>query len=625
MRQIHSVLTPPGWGFRLASACILAGALVLVSLAHLIAPVPFWLLLAILIAAWAITDFAYFLWPQPIAAWQLHSRFAIGTVAITAVMYMGGWGPAVMIGYIYLAADNMRSVGSRALWPGIFWAVVGTILGQIAIALGIAPSIIPPPFAHGLALLGLIGTCFGIYLVGSAVRQRERSEERLRQNEARLRTLAYQDALTGLPNRAFFMEQLETALDQAATTGNQPGVLFFGLDGFKLFNDSFGQGVGDAFLSAVGSLLQRNVRPGGLLARFGSDEFIVLLHDVKEPAAASTEAERLLALLRRPFVLDGGPRFLSASVGVALSAGMPAGASAEALVNAAGAAIHQAKRLGKGHIVTFAPDMTASARSRLDVETDLRQALARNQLILHYQPIVTLPDAKVVGVEALARWEHPRRGLIMPDQFIHLAEETELILPLGRRVLETACRQAHDWRESREAGTLASVSVNLSVRELRQPRLAEHVASVLLAAGIEPHNIQLEVTESDVMQDAEFSIATLRDLKSFGLRLAIDDFGTGYSSMSYLRHLPVDSIKIDQSLLSGLEDDLGAQAIVAAIIQLAHAIGMTVTAEGVETRGQAEWLGARGCDCAQGFFFYRPVPAAGITELLAVKAPAARA
>ena len=566
MQRIGAIFTPPGWGFRLASACILAGTLVFVSLAHLIAPVPMWLLLAILVAAWAITDVAYYLWPQPTAAWQLHNRFAIGTVAITAVMYMGGWGPAVMIGYIYLAGDNMRSVGSRALWPGIFWAVVGTVLGQTAIALGIAPSIIPLPLAHGLALLGLVGTCFGIYLVGSAANQRERSEERVGQNEARLRTLAYQDSLTGLPNRALFMEQLEKALDQPAATGAQPGVLFFGLDGFKLFNDSFGQVVGDAFLNAVASLLQRKVRPGDLLARFGGDEFIVLLNDVREPAAASAEAERLLALLHQPFVLDGGPRFLSASVGVALSALMPAGATAEALVNAAAAAIHQAKRLGKGHVVTFAADMTVSARSRLDLETDLRQALARNQLTVHYQPIVALPKAAMVGVEALVRWEHPRRGMIMPDEFIHLAEETELILPLGRRVLETACAQARAWREPGQTGMLAPVSVNLSVRELRQPRLAEQIAAVLEVAGLETHTIQLEVTESDVMQDAEFSVATLRDLKSIGLRLAIDDFGTGYSSLSYLRHLPVDTIKIDQSLLLGLEDDQGAQAIVSAIM-----------------------------------------------------------
>ncbi|HET9318701.1 MAG TPA: EAL domain-containing protein, partial [Bryobacteraceae bacterium] len=486
------------------------------------APVPLSLVLGLLLAAWLCTDLVYYFWPHPLRFWQVHCRFAIEAAGVTAVMYVGGWGPALMIGYIYLAADNMRSIGARALLPSMFWAAVCTLIAQTAIAAGWAPTIIPLPLAHGLALFGLLGSCLGIYLVGSAFGQSERSQ-------AALRRVAYDDPVTGLPNRPFFVECLTSAIADARAAQNRLAVLLFGLDDFKLVNDSLGLSVGDGLLRAVGALLQRHLQADDLLAHFGSDEFIVLIRDVAGPKVASERAERLLNLLRQPFVMDGGPRFLSASVGVALGGAGDGEITADGLLQAADAALHQAKLAGGSRVTVFAPDMTASARARLDIETDLRQAVRHDQLRVYYQPYVDLQTGRILGLEALLRWEHPQHGLMLPDQFIHIAEQTGSIVSLGRWVLREACRQARLLEAYSPDRASLTVSVNLSVKELLQPDLAQNVSEIIREAGIDAERINLEITESAVMQDAEFGIATLQALRGAGVRLAIDDFGTGYS------------------------------------------------------------------------------------------------
>jgi diguanylate cyclase (GGDEF)-like protein len=407
------------------------------------------------------------------------------------------------------------------------------------------------------------------------------------------------------------------------------------LDNFKVINDSLGHKAGDRLLVEVGKRLRDGKRPKDTVARIGGDEFVVLLEDLDEGLDAARAAERLVEGLRAPFEVEGQEVFAEVSVGVALGVH---GDDADDLLRSADIAMYRAKHGGKGRVRVFDRDMDAEARERLELENELRRAVERGELVLHYQPEVLLEadlarrprpignpvaaaarapevEPRVVAMEALVRWEHPERGLVPPAKFIPLAEETGLIVPLGRWVLEEACRQAKEWR-ARYPGDPLMMAVNVSARQFGHPDLVSWIEEALDHAGLAPNDLLLEITESVLMEDAEHNKATLERLKELGVALAIDDFGTGYSSLAYLRRFSVDYLKIDRSFVRGLGGDSGNEAIVLGMIGLAHAVGLKTVAEGVEFAEQLARLRAMRCDMAQGYHFARPMPRGAASQFL---------
>jgi diguanylate cyclase (GGDEF)-like protein/PAS domain S-box-containing protein len=433
--------------------------------------------------------------------------------------------------------------------------------------------------------------------------------------ESRLAHQAHHDPLTGLPNRSLFLEFLTHALARSRRRSAAVAVLFLDLDRFKYVNDSFGHDTGDELLTSLGRRLQSVVRPGDTVARFGGDEFVVLCEDLSPELArdqAIEVAERLVAVAESPFPCQGQEHFLSTSVGIACCT--DGESRPEALLRDADAAMYRAKERGKGRWEVFDEAMRQSVVQRVETENALHRAIERNEFEVFYQPVVSLCDGSAVGAEALVRWRHPERGLVSPTEFITLAEETGLVVPLGRWVLEQACRQAAVWR--RVHGDALTISVNLSARQLVRAELVSEVAAALRDAAIPPAMMCLEITESVLMDDVEMSLAAIRALKSLGVRLSIDDFGTGYSSLGYLKRLPVDAVKVDRSFVDGLGTDPDDSAIVAAVVSLGHTLGLTVVAEGVETHEQLAELVALGCDQAQGFLFSAAVPADDLGPVL---------
>jgi diguanylate cyclase (GGDEF)-like protein/PAS domain S-box-containing protein len=418
---------------------------------------------------------------------------------------------------------------------------------------------------------------------------------------------AHHDPLTGLPNRTLFLEFLQLSMARARRYRSTVAVLFLDLDRFKVVNDSLGHDAGDELLVALGQRLRGVVRPGDTVARFGGDEFTVLCEDLPTPGArshATDVAERLLHVIEQPFLLDGEEQYLSASVGIALAG--RGGERPEGLLRDADAAMYRAKERGKGRWELFDEVMRATALERLETENALHRALDRGELRVHYQPVISLRDQRCIGAEALVRWAHPERGLLGPKQFIGLAEESGLIVPLGRWVIEEACRRSRPWRA--EHGPSFVVSVNLSGRQLLNPELAGQVGAALDHTGADPAGLCFEITENVLMEDVEVTTGAITALKRLGVALSIDDFGTGYSSLGYLKRFPVDAVKVDRSFIDGLGADPEDSAIVAAVVSLGHALGLTVIAEGVETDRQLSELVALSCDAAQGYLFARPGP-----------------
>jgi diguanylate cyclase (GGDEF)-like protein/PAS domain S-box-containing protein len=425
--------------------------------------------------------------------------------------------------------------------------------------------------------------------------------------EDRLAHQAQHDPLTGLPNRLLFVEFLTLALARTQRKQSAAAVLFLDLDRFKFVNDSLGHDAGDELMVKLGMRLCAAVRPTDTVARFGGDEFTVLCDDLDPEDArrqAVDVAERLLEVIEAPVQLNGEDQHLSASVGIAIAG---PGDSPETLLRDADAAMYRAKERGKGRWELFDEEMRSSVRLRLETENALHRAIERDELRIYYQPIVELGGGTCSGAEALVRWQHPERGLVAPDSFIDLAEETGLIVPIGDWVLQEACRQLMEWRDGGVVPSDFSIAVNLSARQLAHPDLVARVAGALERTGVPPELICLEITESVLM--AENTIETVVALRNLGVRLSIDDFGTGYSSLGYLRRFPVDSVKVDRSFVDGLGAKAEDSAIVAAVIGLGHALGLSVVAEGVEAELQLAELVRLGCDRAQGFWFARPQPA----------------
>jgi diguanylate cyclase (GGDEF)-like protein len=428
----------------------------------------------------------------------------------------------------------------------------------------------------------------------------------LAQANQELGYLALHDALTKLPNRVLLEGRLAEALTQARADGGQFAVMFMDLDGFKVVNDAYGHQIGDRLLVQVAQRLASAVRTRDTVARVGGDEFVLLIPD-EDAAGAATIAGRVLAAINVPFDVDGHDLRISTSIGIAMC---PAdGALTHDALTHADAAMYHTKSLGRNAYCFFDASMNENMQGQLQLTQDLRAAIERKQLVLHYQPQFAAPDGPITGVEALVRWTHPKRGLIGPDEFIPLAEKTGLIVPIGEWVLDEACRQIREWLDS---GACAwSVAVNLSPVQFSHPGLTALVQNTLARHAVDPRHLTIEVTESAAMRDVDASLRILQSLHDMGVRISIDDFGTGYSSLMYLKRLPASELKIDRGFVRELAHDAEDAAIVSSVVALGQTLGIDIVAEGVETATQKEFLTRLGCNSLQGFLLGRPVPASG--------------
>jgi diguanylate cyclase (GGDEF)-like protein/PAS domain S-box-containing protein len=418
--------------------------------------------------------------------------------------------------------------------------------------------------------------------------------------------LAQHDSLTDLPNRVLFNDRLTQAIALAERQGKQLAVMFVDIDHFKKINDSLGHDVGDKLLQSVAGRLLACVRRSDTVSRLGGDEFVILLSQVEHAEDAAFSARKILRALSAPHIIDNKALDINVSIGV--STYPNDGQDAEGLMNRADNAMYEAKEHGRNNYQFFRHEMHARLAERQSLEADLRCALGRNEFLLHYQPKLGLQTGQITGVEALIRWLHPQRGLIYPAQFVSIAEECGLIVPIGQWVLLEACKQAKAWRESGLG--VVPVSVNVSAAEFGAKDFLSGVRAVLIATGVEPEHLELELTESVLMRDAEAAVVTLVKLKAMGVQLAIDDFGTGYSSFTYLRRFPCDALKLHQSFVQEITADPADAAIVSAMINLGRSLKQRVIAEGVETRAQLKFLQHHGCGEGQGFYFSPPVVAA---------------
>jgi diguanylate cyclase (GGDEF)-like protein/PAS domain S-box-containing protein len=435
--------------------------------------------------------------------------------------------------------------------------------------------------------------------------------------EAELERRASHDLLTALPNRHTFVDRLGQALlrTKRGKEGRKVGVLFMDLDRFKTINDSLGHEAGDRLLVTVAERLRNRLRNEDVLARFGGDEFAVLLEEVADASETIRVAQRIAESLREPFTVNDHQVNLSTSVGIALGSAHT-NDDPEGMLRNADAAMYKAKEQGLGRYAVFDPAMQTRAQERLELEAELRRALEQGEFVLHYQPEVSLHDGSMVGFEALLRWQHPERGLLKPSAFVPLAEETDVIAPIGRWVLEEACQQAKRWEEEHPLASPMTMEVNLSARQLARRGLAQTVEEALTRAGVEAHTLALDITETVLIKASEDDAHALEALKKMGIRLSLDDFGTGYSSLSYLKRLPVDLVKVDRTFVKELGEKATDTAVVRMIIDLCHTLGIEVLAEGVETSEQAALLRDMGCDLGQGYYFAGPLRSEELAEQL---------
>ncbi len=441
---------------------------------------------------------------------------------------------------------------------------------------------------------------------------------RRKMTEAQLLHDAMHDALTDLPNWALFMDRLGMAIAQSKRYEDHMfAVLFLDLDRFKNINDSLGHALGDRLLLAVARRLQEFLRPGDTVARLGGDEFAILINAIDAPSDATRIGERIHEELGRPFDLQGHEVFVSMSIGIALSADKYE--RPEEMLRDADTAMYRAKSLGKARHAIFDEEMHKRAVELLQLETDLRRAVDREEFRLHYQPIVSLESGELAGFEALVRWQHPERGLVYPADFIPMAEETGIIVAIGWSVMREACAQIAQWRQEYRSSQNIGMSVNLSGKQFVLADLLEQIEGILDESGLEPETLRLEITESMIMENAESAVEKLLQLRDFGIQVHIDDFGTGYSSLSYLHRLPTHTIKIDRSFVHGMDEGNGKPQIVGTIVNLARSLGMEVAAEGLETADQLALIRQLQCEYGQGYYFSKPLDASSAADLLATE------
>ncbi|HZU78287.1 MAG TPA: EAL domain-containing protein [Acidimicrobiales bacterium] len=832
-----------------------AAAFCLLRALHLIAPLPYWVLILLVAGGGTASWVSTALWEQPTKHWHITAYLATSAGVITVVAYATGYGPILSIGFVFGSGTAVQLFGARATREYLVLTTLWMVLGQVGIGIGVVPTLIAAPLIHGLAALSLLGTLLTISLIGRVTAAREEVESELRQSERRFKALvsnatdiimvvdgdgrmvyaspsfqrvlgvhpvkgvpnsfgefihpedldrirphvrglvddpshtltetlrirdasgewrhfeatisnrvsdpdvrgivgnlhditelreaherfrsafddapigmalttvdgivlqanraygdllgcdreqlaghnvlafthrgdrartkealqaiayghsdgyevekrylradgadvwaavhvtcvrdsenearyliaqvqdvteqrrmredlthaALHDPLTGLPNRVLFFDRLSLALSRAARTGRPVAVAFLDLDRFKLVNDALGHASGDDLLQLVATRLTELLREHDTVARFGGDEFTILLEDLDGVEEAVAVAQRILDELQRPLVLDGSPVFVTASIGLALAEAHQ-DVTATSMLRDADAAMYVAKDAGRGRVEVFDGKSHTVALESLHVINELHSALANGEFRLHYQPIVQLPDGDVVAAEALVRWQHPQRGIVAPDQFIPLAEECGLIVPIGAWVLRTACAQAARWNAASmgTSGQPVEVQVNISPRQLSSPDFVDTVAAAVADHCLDPALLCLEITESTLMRDEHGSVVALQALRELGVRISIDDFGTGYSSLSYLKRFPIDSLKVDRSFVDGMGEEADDSVIVSAVIALAHSLGIVAVAEGVETEIALEELRRLGCDRVQGYLLGRPQPPEVLDEL----------
>jgi diguanylate cyclase (GGDEF)-like protein/PAS domain S-box-containing protein len=459
---------------------------------------------------------------------------------------------------------------------------------------------------HGQARVKRDGEGRAVRITGTLrdVSVRLKIEGKLRENQERLNYLAYHDALTGLPNRLLFQDRFEHAIARAHRAQKQVAILFLDLDQFKKVNDTLGHEVGDQLLREVAERLRGCARESDTLARLGGDEFVLLLEEIEDMNGASAAAKKIVNRLSPAFRAGGFELYTTASIGIALYPDN--GESVEELMKCADVAMYRAKERGRNNFQFYTPDMNARAHELLLLETGLHQALEREELEIYYQPQLEMQSGEIVGTEALLRWNHPQRGLLLPAEFLPLAEETGLILAMSEWVLNTACRQNRSWQK--KGFPALPVAINITPRMFQQQGLVRMVSRALEASGLEPRYLELEITESMIMHNVDAAVRTMLELSGMGISLAIDDFGTGYSSLSCLRRLPINKLKIDRVFVGDITNNQNDAAIATSVIALAGSMNFGVIAEGVETEDQLRFLRERGCRHAQGFFFSHPLP-----------------
>jgi diguanylate cyclase (GGDEF)-like protein len=532
-----------------------------------------------------------------------HVMALVHAAAVTAVIYLSGWGPELGMAYAFAAFADLDQFGASVWRAALGWSLVGCAAGQALVLAGLAPSFMSPSHAMTIGFLGAFICSIVIRMAGTTGEAKE-------EVEALLAHQALHDALTGLPNRQLLVDRLNHSIEVMQRRGdNAPVVMFLDLNRFKLVNDTFGHQTGDELLKKVAARLRGVLRASDTLSRFGGDEFVILCEDVGSRETAATITDRIRGAFEEPFELAGELLSVSVSIGVATVDDDMTGI--EALLSEADAAMYFAKAHGGSGKVRFFDEVTRrAARHRVRIESDLAHALERDELVLHYQPIVEMRTRGVVGVEALLRWNHPERGLLAPAEFLEPAERTGLIVPIGQWVIANAAATVARWNRDRAPEDHLHLSVNLSPRQLAEQNFVEEVARLLAVHDIDPREVRLsfELTESWMAVDASGEQRRLRALHDLGITLAVDDFGTGYSSLSYVKDLPVTVVKIDRSFVAPLGRGPRDLAIVRGIIDLAHSIQLTVIAEGVETEAHYQQLVELGCDFAQGFYLGRPQP-----------------
>ncbi|WP_083198141.1 sensor domain-containing protein [Pararhizobium polonicum] len=494
-------------------------------------------------------------------------------------------------------AGLIRPLGYRSCWSTPIQSYQGQVLGTFALY----SRDVGVPSVEQNDMISMAA-----HLAGIAIERR--------QSEERIQFMAHHDALTGLPNRVLFDERVASALQQARVSGQWVALAFLDLDNFKLINDTLGHNAGDELLRVVAGRMLACVRKSDMIVRVGGDEFIILLNGLPpERSIVLSRLEDIRAAIGAPLVLGGRSLQVSCSMGVVCYPDH--GETASELLANADSAMYRAKEIGRNNLQLFDVEMALKAHEKLRRHEELRDAIARGEFVLHYQPQMNLKTQRIFAAESLLRWQHPQRGMVLPGEFIPLAEETGLIVPIGDWVLNEACRQNKAWQDAGLPSIV--VSVNVSARQFKERNWVSRVAEALEVSGLEARYLELEVTESLIMQDVVTAVATMHELEALGVHLAIDDFGTGYSSLSALKSFPVRRLKIDRSFVQDIPDDADDMAITGAIISLAQKLQMQVIAEGVETQAQVDFLAASGCDDIQGYFISRPVGAAAFVALLA--------